>query len=80
VSEARLDFLFAIGIADAARQGDDAVVREHLAAERIERGLFDVRLEDARFQIVEDDDAWRPAKPPRRALVELPRPSCSTTS
>ena len=62
---------FAIGIADAARQRDDAVVREHVAIERIERRVVDVRREHALAQIVEDDDARRAAEPAKRALVQL---------
>ena len=69
--DAGFDFALAIGIADAARQRDDAVVREHVAVERIERGIVDVRGEDAFFEIVEDDDAHRAAEPTKRALVEL---------
>ena len=57
VADAGFDLPFAIGIADAARERDDAVVREHVAIERIERGVVDVGREDALFQIVEDDDA-----------------------
>ena len=47
VADAGFDFPFAIGIADATRQRDDAVVREHVAIERIERGIVDVRREHA---------------------------------
>jgi len=36
VPDARFDFAFAIRIADAARQSDDAVLREHVATERIQ--------------------------------------------
>ena len=62
---------FPIGIADAARQRDDAVVREHVAIERIERGIVDVGREDAFAQIVEDDHADGAAEPTKRALVQL---------
>ena len=53
VADARFDFPFAIGIADAARQRDDAVMREHVAIERIDRGIVDVRREHAFAQVVE---------------------------
>lgn len=38
MTDAGFDLPFAIGIADAARQGDHAVVREHIAIERIHPG------------------------------------------
>ena len=62
---------FAIGIADAARQRDDAVVREHVAVERIERRVVDVGREHALAQIVEDDDPHGAAEPAKRPLVQL---------
>ena len=71
VADAGFDLAFAIGIADATRQRDDAVVREHVAIERIERGIVDVGREDAFFEIVEDDDAHRAAEATKRALVQL---------
>ena len=71
MADAGFDLALAIGIADAARQGDDAVVREHVAIERIERRVVDVGREHALLQIVEDDDADRAAQPAKRALVEL---------
>ena len=71
VADAGFDFAFAIGIADAARQRDDAVVREHVAIQRIERGIVDVGREHALVQIVEDDHADGAAEPTKRALVQL---------
>ena len=53
VADAGFDFPFAIGIAHAARQRDDAVVGEDVAIERIERRIVDVRREHAFAQVVE---------------------------
>ena len=53
MADAGFDLPFAIGIADTAREGDHPVVREHIAIERIQRRVVDVRGEDAFFQIVE---------------------------
>ena len=71
MADAGFDFAFAIGIADATRQRDDAVVREHVAIERIERRVVDVGREHAFFEVVEDDDLDGAAQPPKRALVQL---------
>jgi hypothetical protein len=71
VADAGFDFAFAIGIADAARQGDDAVVGQDVAIERIERRVVDIGCEDSLAEIVEDDDAYRAAQSTKRALVEL---------
>ena len=53
VPNAGFDFAFAIGIADTAREPDDAVVREHIAIERIQCGIVDVWREHAFFQVIE---------------------------
>ena len=71
LADARFDFALAIRIADATRQRHHAVVREHVAIERIERGIVDVRREHAFFEIVEDNDAHGAAKPTKRALMQL---------
>ena len=71
MADAGFDPALAVGIADPARHCDAAVVREHVAVQGIERGLVDVRPEDAFFEIVEDDDADRAAEPTKGALVEL---------
>ena len=41
VADTRFHLAFAVGIADAAREGNDPVVREHIAIERIERRVVD---------------------------------------
>jgi hypothetical protein len=71
VADAGFDFPFAIGIADPAREGDHPVMREHIAIERIQRRVVDVRGEDPFFQIVEDDDADGTAQPAKGAFMEL---------
>ena len=58
-------------VTDATRYRDDAVVREHVAVQGIERGIVDVRRQDAFFEIVEDDDAHRATEAAKGALVEL---------
>ena len=71
VADAGFDLPFAIGIAHAARQRDDAVMREHVAIERIERRIVNIRGEDALAKIVEHDDLDRAAEPAKRAFVQL---------
>jgi len=71
VADAGFDFAFAIGVADTAWERDDAVMREHIAIERIEGGIVDVGREHALFEIVEDHDARGAAESTKRALVEL---------
>jgi hypothetical protein len=71
VTDARFDLALAIGIADAARQADHAVVREDVAIQRIQRRLVDIRRQDAFFQIIEDDRPRRAAETPKRVLMEF---------
>jgi hypothetical protein len=47
--DARFDLALAIGIADPTGQRNDVIVREHVAIERIERRVVDVRREDPFF-------------------------------
>jgi hypothetical protein len=42
MTDARFDFAFAVGILNAARHGHRAVVREHVAIKRIQRGIVNV--------------------------------------
>ena len=71
VADRRLDFPLPIGIADATRQGDGAVVGEHVAVERVQRRVVDVRREHALAQVVQDHDPDGAAEPPEARLVQL---------
>ena len=71
MADGGFDLALAVGIADPARQGDDAVVGKYVAVERIERGVVDVRGEDALLEVVEHDDADGAAQPPERPLVQF---------
>src|SRR5436190_2169685 len=71
VADPRLDFPFAIRIADPTGERRDAVVREHVAVEGIERRVVDVGREDAFAEVVEDDEGRGTAEPLQGAFVEL---------
>ena len=71
VADAGLDLALSVGVTDATRQGDDAVVGQHVAVERIERRVVDVRGEHALLEVVEDDDPYGAAQPPKRPLVQF---------
>ena len=71
MADARFDFALAIGIPNPARQRDDAVVGEHVAVERVQCRVVDVRGEDALLEVVEHDDAHRAPQPAEGALVEF---------
>src|SRR2546427_8513442 len=53
VADRRLDFPLPIRGADTTGQRDDAVVREHIAVERVEGRIVDVGREHAFLEIVE---------------------------
>ena len=71
VADSGFDLALAIGVADPTRQGDDPVVGQHVAVERIERRVVDVRGEDALLEVVEHDDAHGASQPSERPLVQL---------
>ena len=79
VADAGFDFALAIGIADATRQPDHAVVREHVAIERIERRLVDVGREHAFFEIVEDDRPRR-SRPDGETRARGARPTSARST
>jgi hypothetical protein len=69
VPDSRFDFALAIGIADAARQGDCAVVSQDIAIERVDRGIVDIRRQHAFLEVVEDDNRRRTTQPTKGAFV-----------
>jgi hypothetical protein len=71
VGDRRLDFPLPIRIRHATGQRDGAVVREHVAIERVQRGIVDVRLQYALAQVVEHHDPHGAAQPAKCLLVQL---------
>ena len=65
------DFALAIWIAGCDTASRPRLMREHVAIERIERGIVNVGDEHAFAQIVEDHDARRSAQPAKGALVQF---------
>ena len=77
--DARFDFPFAIRILNAARHGDGTVVCEHVAVQRIERGIVDVGDEHALAQVIQHDDASHATQPAKSSFVQLgPDPRTGT--
>ena len=71
VAHTALDLALAIGVAYAARQSDGTVVREHVAAERVERRVAEVRFQDTFAEVVEHDGAGNTAQAAEGLLMEF---------
>ena len=71
VADARFDLALAVWIAHAAWQRDCAVVLQHVAVQRIERGIVDVGREHAFAQIIEHDHASGPAEPAESFFMQF---------
>jgi hypothetical protein len=71
VADGRFHFAFAIRVADATGQRDDAVVGEDIAVERVQGGVVDVGGEDTFPEIVEHDDLHAAAETTETLLVQL---------
>ncbi len=71
VSDTGFDFAFAIGIRYTARQGDPAVVLQHVPEQWIQPGVVVLRVGDAFAQVVENDQAGCAAQPPERGFVQF---------
>ena len=69
VPHAALYFPFAIRISDAARQRDGAIVSQHVAIQRVQGRIVDVRLEHSFAEVVEHDRAAGATQPAERLLV-----------
>jgi hypothetical protein len=46
-------------------------VGQHIAVDRVQRGIVDVRLQHAFAQVVEDHDPYRTAQPTEGFLVQF---------
>ena len=71
MADAGLDFALSIRVLHTARQRDHAVMLQHVAIQRIERGIVDVGREHALAQIIQHHHARRAAQPAKRFLVQL---------
>jgi hypothetical protein len=57
VSHARFDFAFPVRVLNPAGHGDCAVVGQHIAIERVDAGIVDIRLKHTLFEVVEHHDS-----------------------
>jgi hypothetical protein len=71
MANARLDFALPIRVLHATRKGHRTVMLQHVAVQRIERGLVDVGREHAFAEIIEHHHACHAAQSAKRFLVEL---------
>ena len=67
--DASFHFSLAIRIGDPAGQRDDVVVPEHVAVQRVERGVIYVGSENSFAQIIEDNHASDTTQPTKGFLV-----------
>src|ERR1700686_730187 len=71
MANAGLHLAFAIRIPNTTGQGDGAIMRQHVAVERIHAGIVDVRREDAFLEVVEHHDSGRSTQATEGLLMQL---------
>ena len=71
MADAALHFSFPIRMPDAAWQRHRAVMPEHVAVQRVERGVVYVGSENAFAQIIEDNHASDTTEPTKGFLVQF---------
>ena len=71
VSDTTLDLPFPIRMPDATGQRDSAIVPEHVAVQRVDRGVVYIGSQNAFAQIIEDNHAGDTAQAPKGFLVQL---------
>ena len=76
MSYTALHLALSIRIGDPAGKCDGAIVRQHVAIERIQRRIVDVGLEDAFAEVVEHNRASGPAESPEGLFMQF-RPDAS---
>ena len=57
MADGGFDFAFAVRILNATGHGDDAVMLQEIAVQRIERGVIEVGKQHAFAQVIQYDDA-----------------------
>jgi len=63
--------VFAIRIGNAARQGNNLIVLQHVAVQRIDGGIVNVGREHTLAQIIEDNYPAHPTEPAEGLFVQL---------
>jgi hypothetical protein len=71
VADAGFDLPFPVRISHAARQSDRAVMLQHIAIQRVDLGIVDVRRQHALAQIVEHHHPRGSAQSAKSRLVQL---------
>jgi hypothetical protein len=79
VSHAAFNFSFAVGVANTAGHGDDAIMCQHVLEQRVQRWIVDVRRENAFLQVIENNQTATAAQAAEGGLVQLSPDACAGT-
>ena len=69
MTDTRFHFALPVRVLNPAGHGDRAVMLQHVAVERVERGIVNIGREHALTEIIKHHDPSRATQPPKRFLV-----------